>query len=134
MSRLGEDFFKSVEEMMIAFRQLDETGAYRSRDAKFPTESVRELRRRLLDEEYLEYVEAEALDDLVEVADALADIFVIAAGTALAYRIDLPQVLGEVMRSNMSKIDLETGRVLHRSDGKVLKPPTYSPPEVKEVM
>ena len=36
----------------------------------------------------------------------------------------------EVMRSNFSKIDKETGMVRKREDGKVLKPITYSPPNL----
>jgi hypothetical protein len=35
------------------------------------------------------------------------------------------------MRSNLSKIDRETGMVRKREDGKVLKPITYSPPDLK---
>jgi predicted HAD superfamily Cof-like phosphohydrolase len=34
----------------------------------------------------------------------------------------------EVMRSNLAKIDLESGRVLKREDGKVLKPEGWTPP------
>ena len=36
----------------------------------------------------------------------------------------------EVMRSNLSKIDKETGMVRKREDGKVLKPIDYSPPDL----
>jgi hypothetical protein len=34
----------------------------------------------------------------------------------------------EVMRSNLDKIDPETGTVLKRDDGKVLKPDGWTPP------
>lgn len=36
----------------------------------------------------------------------------------------------EVARSNMSKVDIESGKLLKRADGKVLKPDTYSPPNL----
>ena len=36
----------------------------------------------------------------------------------------------EVTRSNMSKVDPNTGKVIKRADGKVLKPESYSPPDL----
>lgn len=90
---------------------------------------VRELRRRLLAEEFDEYIDAERADDLVEVADALADMVYVAFGTALTYGIDLNAVLAEVHRSNMSKLGSD-GRPVHRDDGKVLKGPEFFPPDV----
>lgn len=40
----------------------------------------------------------------------------------------------EVSRSNMSKIDLVTGKVIKREDGKVLKPESYSHPDLKSFL
>jgi hypothetical protein len=37
----------------------------------------------------------------------------------------------EVRRSNMSKLDPETGVAIKREDGKILKPASYSPPNLK---
>ena len=39
-------------------------------------------------------------------------------------------IFDEVARSNMSKVDKGTGKLLKRADGKVLKPDTYSPPDL----
>lgn len=50
--------------------------------------SVRHLRRELLGEELLELFEADDLDDLTEVVDALLDITVVAHGSRLAYGKD----------------------------------------------
>jgi predicted HAD superfamily Cof-like phosphohydrolase len=36
----------------------------------------------------------------------------------------------EVVRSNMSKIDPATGKVIKRDDGKILKPANWSPPNL----
>ena len=101
--------------------------------AGFPNKEIRALRRRLLNEEFTEYLQAETKDDLVEVADALADIIYIACGTAIAYGIPLDRVFAEVHRSNMSKLG-ENGRPIYRDDGKVLKGPTYSPPNIKTIL
>lgn len=99
-----------------------------------PDELIRLLRRKLLREEFNEYEEAEEKDDLVEIADALADIMYIAVGTASAYGIDLEPVWREVQRSNLDKIDPKTGKVTRRADGKVLKPEGWVGPDVKGVL
>jgi predicted HAD superfamily Cof-like phosphohydrolase len=97
-----------------------------------PDQAVRNLRRNLLAEEWQEYLTAESEDDIVEIADALADMIYIACGTAVAYGIPLDKVFAEVHRSNMAK--LVDGKVIRREDGKVLKPANWSPPDVKGVM
>jgi predicted HAD superfamily Cof-like phosphohydrolase len=96
-----------------------------------PPES--DLRTRLLREEAQEYYDAVEAGDVVQVADALADIVYVAYGTALNHGIDLDAVLAEVHRANMSKLGAD-GLPLLRSDGKVLKGPTYEPPDVATVL
>lgn len=85
-----------------------------------------DLRRRLLTEEYREYLVAADADDLVSVADALADMVYVIYGTALHYGIDLDGVLAEVHRSNMTK----TGH----DGGKATKGPGYQPPDIAAVL
>lgn len=92
-----------------------------------------ELRIRLLNEEAEEFAEAARAGDLVGVADALADVVYVAYGTALTYGIDLDEVLAEVHRSNMSKLDAD-GRPILRDDGKVVKSDRYTPPDVAGVL
>ena len=98
-----------------------------------PDEPLRQLRIDLLREEMDEYLQGETNDDIVEIADALADIIYIACGTAVAYGIPLDRVFAEVHRSNMSKLG-EDGKPIYREDGKVLKGPNYTPPDVKGVL
>lgn len=117
-----------ITDMMRSFNQ--EVG----HKVRLPAEDTRTLRRELLKEEYEEYLHAEQEDDLVEIADALADMIVIISGTAAAYGIDLDEVLAEVHQSNMAKINPETGMVLRREDGKVLKPQGWEPPNVRRVL
>ena len=92
-----------------------------------------ELRVRLLAEEVDEFAAASAARDLVEIADALADLVYVAYGSAVTYGIDLDAVLAEVHRSNMSKLDAD-GRPVLRPDGKVLKSDRYTPPDVAGVL
>lgn len=94
---------------------------------------VRELRRALLQEEFDEYISAERMDDVVELADALADVVVIICGTALSYGIPLAEVFDEVMRTNMAKLGPD-GKPIRRADGKVLKPEGWSPPNIHRIL
>jgi predicted HAD superfamily Cof-like phosphohydrolase len=95
--------------------------------------ALAELRIDLLVEEVQEFAEAARGGDLVALADALADIVYVTYGAALTYGIDLDAVLREIHRSNMSKLGPD-GRPVLRADGKVLKPVTYRPPNVKAVL
>lgn len=91
------------------------------------------LRTALLDEEAAEFADAAACRNLVGMADALADVVYVSYGTAVTLGIDLDAVLREVHRSNMSKLD-GRGRPVLRDDGKVLKSPRYTPPDVASVL
>ena len=92
-----------------------------------------DLRVALIEEEVGELRQAVTQLDLVEVADALGDIVYVVFGAALAFGIDLDRVLAEIHRSNMSKLDI-TGSPVLRPDGKVLKGPNYSPPNLQPVL
>lgn len=122
-----------------------------------PSEKDRILRVQLLLEEALEFATASGVkvyvrdiqikhvDDLhliidqftcpniVEVADALADTDYVTQGAALTWGIPLEECSLEVHRSNMSKL-WDDGLVHKRGDGKVIKPPTYSPADLEPVL
>jgi predicted HAD superfamily Cof-like phosphohydrolase len=97
--------------------------------AGFPDNKRRALRLELIEEEFHELLDAEDEDNLVEVADALSDLSYVIAGMALEYGIDLDACVNEVHRSNMSKLGAD-GRPIYRDDGKVIKGPNYSPPDL----
>ena len=99
----------------------------------FPDASERELRIKLLCEEFEEYLAAEQDDDIVEVADALGDMLYIIYGTAVSYGININQVFDEIHASNLSKLGSD-GKPLFRKDGKVLKGPNYFKPDIKGVL
>lgn len=188
--------YAMVAEFHAAFGQLV------ADKPELPSRELRELRINLLTEEYLEYHDADAQDDIVEVADALADILYILSGTAVTYGttpfghampqgVDVPpalpgeikrndlakslrvtfeayraaeasneienidvaltalreavyaaasaflipldRVFAEVHRSNMSKLGPD-GKPLLRNDGKIMKPPTFSKPDIAKVL
>lgn len=143
-----------VKEFYIAFGQKEFL-------EKEMTEERMELRRRLFDEELTEYNVAERENDKVEMLDAVCDMYYILIGTLLEkYKGNVEKVrdvlyfdkgeeselifrkilknefnevfieaFKEVHRSNMSK--LQDGKVIFRSDGKILKGADYFRPNLK---
>lgn len=90
------------------------------------------LRAALMLEEAAELDAAIAAHDLAAIAHELADVVVVAYGTAATYGLDLDRALFEVMEANRSKFI--NGRPLLREDGKVLKGPDYRPPDMERVV
>lgn len=94
---------------------------------------TQDLRNDLIFEECDELLEALDKDDIIAVADALADLAYVVYGTALTFGIPLDAVLAEVHRSNMSKLGAD-GKPIYREDGKVLKGPGYTPPNLGPIL
>lgn len=93
------------------------------------------LETNMILEELNEYHKACREEDLVEIADAIGDMLYLVIGTAYRHGLDaeeLGKVMDEIHRSNMSK--LHDGKVVKNSVGKVVKPDTFSPPNLKEVL
>ena len=93
------------------------------------------LRGSLLSEELEEYAEACHKGDLVEIADALADQLYILLGTIHVHGMadKIEKIFDEVQRSNMSKLG-EDGKPIYREDGKILKGPNFSKPDIKSII
>jgi predicted HAD superfamily Cof-like phosphohydrolase len=93
------------------------------------------MRAEILFEEVAELEEAALKGDMVETADAIIDCMYILIGHALEFGLadKLPALFDEVHRSNMSKLGPD-GRPIYRQDGKVLKGPNYSPPDLKTII
>jgi len=100
---------------------------------ELPNDETSKLRLELIGEELGELEEAIANKDLVEIADALTDILYVTYGAGHAFGLDLDACFREVQRSNMSKLG-EDGKPIYREDGKVLKGPNYSEPNLKKTL
>jgi predicted HAD superfamily Cof-like phosphohydrolase len=90
------------------------------------------LYMKLIEEEFEELLLAYSFGDLVEIADACADLKWVIEGLEQTLDIPAQEVWFEVSRSNLSKIS-DNGKIIKREDGKVLKPDTYSPPDIRKV-
>jgi|TARA_B110000495_G_scaffold200418_1_gene215618 predicted HAD superfamily Cof-like phosphohydrolase len=92
-----------------------------------------ELYMDLITEEYEELKEAYEQQDVVEVADALADMVWVIMGMASTLGMDFNDIWEEVKRSNMSKF---TNNIIIRDGktGKILKPSTFSEPDLAPIL
>ena len=89
------------------------------------------LRYNLIREEFLEFEEAFADNNEIEICDALCDIIYVIYGFAIAMGWDINAMFEEVHRSNMSKLGAD-GKPVIREDGKILKGENYSPPNLAQ--
>jgi predicted HAD superfamily Cof-like phosphohydrolase len=118
---------EKVKEFMETYGQIVRT------NPEFPDNDTIHLRVDLIEEELKELTEAIAERDIVEVADALTDILYVVYGAGLTFGIDLDKTFAEVHRSNMSKLG-EDGKPIYREDGKILKGPNYTPPDLTFIL
>lgn len=93
------------------------------------------LRFNLMKEENEEYLEAVQENNLVGIADALGDMMYILCGTIIEHGLQekIEEVFDEIQRSNMSKLG-EDGKPIYREDGKVMKGPNYSKPDIDKIL
>ena len=117
--------FKDVKVFMEKFGQMVRT------KPQFPDNKTMQLRLDLIKEELSELEEAMKTKNLKEVADALTDILYVTYGAGYAYGIDLDQCFKEVQRANMSKLD-EDGKPIYNDQGKVMKGPNYTKPDLSK--
>lgn len=84
---------------------------------------------KLIHEEYAEFKEALHDDDDTEQLDACFDMMWVIIGYMKARGWDCDASWDEGAKSNLSKIDSATGKVIKREDGKILKPEGWKPPD-----
>jgi predicted HAD superfamily Cof-like phosphohydrolase len=91
-----------------------------------------QLYKKLIIEEYSEFIEADANNDDVERLDACFDMIWVIVGYMKARGWDCESAWDEGAYSNLAKIDKGTGKVIRREDGKILKPEGWKPPNFKK--
>ena len=117
--------FEDVKIFMETFGQMVKT------KPSFPDDKTMQLRLALIQEELDELKVAMETKNLKEVADALTDILYVTYGAGYAYGINLDKCFKEVQRANMSKLGND-GKPIYNENGKVMKGPNYSEPNLKK--
>jgi predicted HAD superfamily Cof-like phosphohydrolase len=87
----------------------------------------------LIDEEFTEFLEANAETDEAHTLKELADLAFVCYQFAAAKGWNLDLALTRVFESNMSKLDID-GLPIRREDGKVLKGPGYFEPQLSDLI
>jgi hypothetical protein len=90
------------------------------------------LYRNLIVEEFQEFLVAFEQKDDLEQLDACMDMIWVILGFCYMKKFNIKGAWDEVAKSNLSKIDQTTGKVLRREDGKILKPEGWSPPKLEK--
>lgn len=96
---------------------------------QIPDDKCKTLRIALITEEVGETLKAIEEDDIVEIADGIADSIVVLLGTAVMYGIDIRPIFQEVHENNMTKKDGPMSPT-----GKRLKPANWQPPRIRELL
>jgi predicted HAD superfamily Cof-like phosphohydrolase len=81
-----------------------------------------------------ETTEADLEQNDVELLDGLCDTLVVAMGMAAMAGLPLNEGMAEVNRSNLAKIDPETGRCIKDAGGKIQKPEGWTKPDLASVV
>lgn len=111
------------QKMVLEFHET--FGIYAQNKPGLVPDKVRDLRIRLIDEEFDEFKQACLTNNFLEVVDAIGDLLYVVYGAACAFGVDMEPIFKEIHRSNMSK----QGGALDMH-GKWIKPSTYSPPDL----
>ena len=84
---------------------------------------------KLITEEYQELMYARTRE---EELDACMDLIWVILGYCYMRGFNVDGAWNEVAVSNLTKINTETGKVIKREDGKILKPEGWAPPKLEE--
>jgi len=117
---------------------------------EFSLQAYLRIRNLWCEEEVREIEEAIGDNDVPAIADGLADLIYFAFGTAVTLGIDLQEVFEEVQKANMKKFipcfckgsnpncphcrGLGSFGVFRTSDGKLMKPAGWIPPDIMAVI
>lgn len=97
----------------------------------FPQQTVSdqaELYLKLIEEEFNELMDAQIQENDTEICDACFDLMWVVVGYMKSRGWDCENIWDEGAKSNLSKIDPVSGKVIRREDGKILKPEGWEPP------
>ena len=100
---------------------------------------ARAMQHNLIVEEFKEFLQAEGMlylsssEHKENALKELADLVYVCYQYAVNMGWDLDEAMHRVHESNMSKLG-EDGKPIYRDDGKVLKGPNYTPPNLEDLV
>jgi len=94
--------------------------------------NARELACALIEEEAAEFRAAVEASDLIEIADAVADLLWVVLEAGITFGIPIEEVFAEIRRSNLTKI--EGGEPTVNAVGKIVAGPGFSAPDLLPIL
>jgi len=125
-----ESLQSKLEQFHIAFGHP--VDLYYPRRAR-TLDKQKQFRRKLIQEEYEEVIDAIDSNKADEVLKELCDLVYVCIGFATTYGWSFDTAFNRVHTSNMSKLD-EEGNPVYRDDGKVIKSNLYEPPKLLDLV
>lgn len=127
----SEDFFnKSEAKMTHPFEEVRRFMLAGDQDVTGNDTKLAHLYANLVEEEVAEFWSGTENNDAIETLDGICDAIWVLVGYAHAKGWNVVGAFEEVARSNMSKVDIESGKLLKRADGKILKAEGYFKPNL----
>lgn len=122
--------FNDQAEFMRAGGQT--VGVYDAKQASLYVDLIKEEVGELFDYLHADTGDLEISEEehVAKILDGAVDSLVVLIGFLHSMTPEAEALWAEVHRSNMSKIDPATGKILKREDGKILKPETFRPPNL----
>lgn len=114
-------------------RAGDQTvGAYNAKQASLYVDLIKEEVGELFDVLHADTGDlgVSEAEHVAKILDGAVDSLVVLIGFLHSMGPEAEALWAEVHRSNMSKVDPATGKLVKREDGKVLKPEGFSPPDL----
>ena len=90
------------------------------------------LYKNLIREEFDEFIRAYHESDNEGQLDGCMDLIWVILGYCYMQGYDVEGAWKEVARSNLAKINPETGKVIKNEKGKVMKPDGWTPPQLEQ--
>jgi predicted HAD superfamily Cof-like phosphohydrolase len=123
---------QSPEQLVLKFHQKYGHLISNNPNAHIPGH-IKDLRKNLIQEEFNELMLALKENNLVEIADGLADLVYVVVGTAISYGIPFDRIFLEVHNSNMTKTPSKAYE--GQKYGKVNpKGPDFKKPEIDQIL
>ncbi len=128
----GEVVIRKIESEKMTTKVFDDVERFMNAVGHYtdkPDPSLSELYLDLIDEEYTEFKEALDEKNDADTLDACFDMIWVIVGYMKSRGWDCDAAWTEGAGSNLAKIDPETGKVIRREDGKILKPEGWKRPD-----
>jgi predicted HAD superfamily Cof-like phosphohydrolase len=127
ITRKNDNTMKKEQQMVEEFHRTFDLNVSVGPSLEGPAVATR--RKKLVDEELDEYIQAAGSGDIVGIADAIGDLLYVVLGMAVEHGIDIEPVFNEIHRSNMTKVGG------HKNEyGKFVKPASYEPAQLERIV